>query len=69
MYGGRASFPLVVAPAWRRLGMATTLDGAAGYFGLFPGGVVAPSTPFDYVGLFNTALALPDPVPGHRAPG
>lgn len=65
MYGGRASFPLVVRT---RVATGYGYGGQhsmepAGYFGLFPGWrVVAPSTPFDYVGLFNTALALPDPV-------
>ena len=65
MYGGRASFPLVVRT---RVATGYGYGGQhsmepAGYFGLFSGWrVVAPSTPFDYVGLFNTALALPDPV-------
>ena len=34
-----------------------------GLFGLFPGWrIIAPSNPFDYVGLFNTAVRFNDPV-------
>ena len=34
-----------------------------GLFALFPGWrIVAPSTPFDYIGLFNTAIHTPSPV-------
>ena len=65
MYGGRASFPLVVrtrVASGYGYGGQHSMD-PAGYFGLFSGWrVVAPSNPFDYIGLFNTALALPDPV-------
>ena len=39
------------------------LDGPRGIFATAPGWrIVAPSTPFDYVGLMNTALACDDPV-------
>jgi 2-oxoisovalerate dehydrogenase E1 component len=65
MYGGRVNFPLVLRTriaAGYGYGGQHSMD-PAGYFGLFSGWrIVAPSTPFDYVGLFNTALALPDPV-------
>ena len=45
------------------------LDPAA-LFGLFPGWrVVAPSTPFDYIGLFNAAMACDSPTLDRRAPG
>jgi len=65
MYGGQASFPLVVrtrVATGYGYGGQHSLE-PAGYFAQFSGWrVVAPSNPFDYVGLFNTAMALPDPV-------
>jgi 2-oxoisovalerate dehydrogenase E1 component len=65
MYGGSVSFPLVV-----RTRVATgfgyggqhSMDPSA-YFALFSGWrIMAPSNAFDYVGLFNTAIRLNDPV-------
>ncbi|MHC4252694.1 MAG: alpha-ketoacid dehydrogenase subunit beta, partial [Planctomycetota bacterium] len=65
MYGGRAEIPLV---------MRTRIAIGCGYggqhsgdpvalFALCPGWtVVAPVTPFDYVGLFNAAMRRRDPV-------
>ena len=65
MYGGQVSFPLVLRT---RIGIGFgyggqhSLDPAA-LFALFSGWrIVAPSTPFDYVGLFNTAMRFDDPV-------
>ena len=65
MYGGQVCFPLVL-----RTRVATTYGyggqhsmDPSGFFGLFSGWrVVAPSNAFDYIGLFNTAMALNDPV-------
>jgi len=65
MYGGQVCFPLVV-----RTRVATgfgyggqhSMD-PGGFFALFSGWrIVAPATPFDYIGLFNTAVDLQDPV-------
>jgi len=65
MYGGQVSFPLVV-----RTRIATgfgyggqhSLD-PSGYFALFSGWrVMAPSSAFDYIGMFNTAVRFNDPV-------
>lgn len=65
MFGGQASVPFV---------LRTKLAAGTGYgsqHSMDPAGilvsagglrVVAPSTPFDYVGLLNTALACDDPV-------
>ncbi|UCF92431.1 MAG: 2-oxo acid dehydrogenase subunit E2 [Desulfobacterales bacterium] len=65
MYGGQASFPMVVRT---RVAIGQGYGGQhsmspAGLFGLFSGWrVMAPSNAFDYVGLFNTAVRLDDPV-------
>ncbi len=65
MYGGQVSFPLVLRT---RIAMGYGYGGQhsmdpAGLFGLFPGWrVVAPSSAWDYIGLFNTALRLESPV-------
>jgi 2-oxoisovalerate dehydrogenase E1 component len=65
MYGGCVSFPLVVRT---RVAIGFGYGGQhsmspPGLFGLFSGWrVVAPSNAFDYVGLFNTAMRLNDPV-------
>jgi 2-oxoisovalerate dehydrogenase E1 component len=65
MYGGRISFPLIVRTriaSGYGYGGQHSMD-PAGLFGLFSGWrVVAPSNAFDYIGLFNTALAIGDPV-------
>jgi 2-oxoisovalerate dehydrogenase E1 component len=65
IYGGKADIPLV---------MRTRIAIGCGYggqhsmdpvaiFALFPGWkVVAPSTPFDYIGLFNSAMQSKSPV-------
>ncbi len=65
MFGGDIDMPLVLRT---KVAMGTgygsqhSMD-PAGIFATSPGWrVVAPSTPFDYVGLMNTALALNDPV-------
>ncbi len=65
MYGGTTDLPLVA-----RTRIATGLGYGGqhsmdpiGLFALFPGWrIVAPSNAFDYVGLFNTAMASLDPV-------
>jgi 2-oxoisovalerate dehydrogenase E1 component len=65
MYGGRASFPLVVRT---RIAIGQGYGGQhsmnpVGLFGLFSGWrIMAPCTSFDYVGMFNTAVRLDDPV-------
>ncbi len=65
MYGGRISFPLIVrtrVASGFGYGGQHSMD-PAGLFGLFSGWrVVAPSNAHDYIGLFNTALQLSDPV-------
>ena len=65
IYGGKVDIPLV---------MRTRIAIGCGYggqhsmdpvalFALFPGWrIVAPTTPFDYVGLFNSAMQSKDPV-------
>ncbi len=65
MFGGEEGVPLVLRS---KVAMGTgygsqhSMD-PAGIFATSPGWrIVAPSTPFDYVGLMNTALALQDPV-------
>jgi 2-oxoisovalerate dehydrogenase E1 component len=65
LYGGEMKVPLVV-----RTRIATGLGYGAqhssdlvGLFAMFRGWrIVAPSNPFDYVGLFNTAMLSSDPV-------
>ena len=65
MYGGQVNFPLVLRT---RVALGQGYGGQhsmnpAGFFGMFSGWrVLAPSTPFDYIGLFNTAMAFEDPV-------
>lgn len=65
MFGGTNAVPLVLRS---KVAMGTgygsqhSMD-PAGIFATSPGWrIIAPSTPFDYVGLMNTALALDDPV-------
>ena len=65
MYGGTGAVPLVLRS---KVAMGTgygsqhSMD-PAGIFATSPGWrVVAPSTPYDYVGLMNTALRCEDPV-------
>ncbi|MDF3839297.1 thiamine pyrophosphate-dependent enzyme [Cupriavidus basilensis] len=65
MFGGQSDVPLVLRT---KVAMGTgygsqhSMD-PAGIFATNPGWrIVAPSTPFDYVGLMNTALACKDPV-------
>jgi 2-oxoisovalerate dehydrogenase E1 component len=65
MYGGEGKVPFVLRS---KVAMGTgygsqhSMD-PAGVFATAPGWrIVAPSTPFDYVGLMNTALRLEDPV-------
>ena len=65
MYGGQASFPLVVRT---RVAIGQGYGGQhsmnpAGLFGLFSGWrIMAPSNAFDYIGLFNSAVRFNDPV-------
>lgn len=65
MYGGKARFPLILRT---RVGIGFGYGGQhsmdpCGYFAQFPGWrVVAPSNAFDYIGLFNTALQMEDPI-------
>jgi 2-oxoisovalerate dehydrogenase E1 component len=65
MYGGNVSFPLVVRT---RVAIGYGYGGQhsmnpVGLFALFSGWrIMAPSNAFDYVGMFNTAVRLDDPV-------
>lgn len=65
MFGGESSIPFVLRQklaAGTGYGSQHSMD-PAGVLTTAPGlRVVAPSTPFDYVGLMNTALACNDPV-------
>lgn len=65
MFGGHSSVPFVLRSklaAGSGYGSQHTMD-PAGILTTAPGlRVVAPSNPFDYVGLMNTALACDDPV-------
>ena len=65
MFGGDLSVPLVArtrTAQGRGYGPQHSSDPAA-LFALFPGWrILAPSSPVDYVGLFNTALISEDPV-------
>jgi len=65
MFGGDVDVPLVVrtrTAQGRGFGPQHSCDPAA-LFALFPGWrIVAPSTPADYVGLFNSAIECNDPV-------
>jgi 2-oxoisovalerate dehydrogenase E1 component len=65
MYGGTGAVPLVLRS---KVAMGTgygsqhSMDPAGVYATSAGWRIVAPSTPFDYVGLMNTALRLEDPV-------
>ncbi|MHB0859483.1 MAG: alpha-ketoacid dehydrogenase subunit alpha/beta [Anaerolineae bacterium] len=65
MYGGQVCFPVVVRT---RVAIGCGYGGQhsmdpAGFFALFSGWrILAPSTAYDYVGLFNTAMRFDDPV-------
>ena len=65
MFGGDMPVPIVVrgkVAAGSGYGSQHSMD-PTGLYALFPGfRIVAPSTPFDYVGLMNAALACDDPV-------
>jgi 2-oxoisovalerate dehydrogenase E1 component len=65
MYNNRVNVPLVVrsrCSAGRGYGAQHSGD-TVGLFALYPGWrIVAPSTPFDYIGLFNSAMNSQDPV-------
>jgi 2-oxoisovalerate dehydrogenase E1 component len=65
MFGGDMPVPLVArgkVAAKSGYGSQHSMD-PAGLYAQFPGWrIVAPSTPFDYVGLMNSALACEDPV-------
>ncbi len=65
MYGGEIDMPIVIRT---KISMGTgygsqhSMD-PAGVFVMSPGlRIVAPSTPFDYIGLMNSALTCNDPV-------
>jgi 2-oxoisovalerate dehydrogenase E1 component len=65
MYNGRVDVPLVVrsrCSAQRGFGAQHSGD-TAGLFALYPGWrIIAPTNPFDYIGLFNSAMRSLDPV-------
>ena len=65
MYGGDNNVPLVLrtkVAMGSGYGSQHSMD-PAGIFAMWPGWrIVAPSTPFDYVGLMNSALHCEDPV-------
>jgi 2-oxoisovalerate dehydrogenase E1 component len=65
MYGGRNDIPLVLrskVAIGTGYGSQHSMD-PAGVFATSPGWrIVAPSTPFDYIGLMNSALRCRDPV-------
>ncbi len=65
MYGGDVDLPLIVrtrCSIGRGFGSQHSGE-ATGLFALYPGWrIVAPSTPFDYIGLFNSAMRSKDPV-------
>ncbi len=65
MFGGRTNLPLVVrskVALGGGYGSQHSMD-PAGLYAAWPGWrIVAPSNPFDYVGLMNTAIASEDPV-------
>jgi 2-oxoisovalerate dehydrogenase E1 component len=65
MFGGHGKMPLVLrskVAIGTGYGSQHSMD-PAGIFATQPGWrIVAPSTPFDYIGLMNTALRLEDPV-------
>ncbi|PKO23244.1 MAG: MFS transporter [Chloroflexi bacterium HGW-Chloroflexi-1] len=65
VYGGDMPVPLVMRT---RVAIGAGYGGQhsmepAGLFALFPGWrIVAPGTPYDYIGLFNSAMRCEDPV-------
>ena len=65
MYGGGNDVPIVIrskVATGTGYGSQHSMD-PAGIFATAPGWrIVAPSTPFDYIGLMNTALRCQDPV-------
>ena len=65
MFGGQNAVPLVLrskVATGTGYGSQHSMD-PAGIFAASPGWrIVAPSTPFDYIGLMNTALQCQDPV-------
>lgn len=65
MFGGESAMPLVLrtkCAAGTGYGSQHSMD-PAGLYAQWPGWrIVAPSTPFDYVGLMNSALRCEDPV-------
>lgn len=65
MFGGAFPVPIVVrsrVSAGSGYGSQHSMD-ASGLFALYPGWrIVAPTTPYDYIGLLNAALACDDPV-------
>jgi 2-oxoisovalerate dehydrogenase E1 component len=65
MFGGATRMPLVLrtkVALGTGYGSQHSMD-PAGLFAMWPGWrIVAPSTPFDYVGLMNSALRCEDPV-------
>ncbi len=65
MFGGGSKVPLIVrirAAGGHGYGSQHSMD-PSGLFALWPGWrVIAPTTPFDYIGLFNSAVLCDDPV-------
>jgi 2-oxoisovalerate dehydrogenase E1 component len=65
MFGGHARVPLIVrsrVSSGSGYGSQHSMD-ACGLFAMYPGWrIVVPSTPHDYVGLFNAAVRCDDPV-------
>ncbi len=65
MFGGDSPMPLVLrskCAIGTGYGSQHSMD-PAGLYAMFPGWrIIAPSTPFDYVGLMNSALHCEDPV-------
>jgi 2-oxoisovalerate dehydrogenase E1 component len=65
MFGGETRMPIVVrtkCAIGTGYGSQHSMD-PAGLYAMWPGWrIVAPSTPFDYVGLMNSALLCEDPV-------
>lgn len=65
MFGGDHATPLILrarAAGGHGYGSQHSMD-PSGLFALYPGWrLIAPTTPFDYVGLFNSAVLCNDPV-------
>jgi 2-oxoisovalerate dehydrogenase E1 component len=65
MFGGKFPVPVVVrsrVTSGTGYGSQHSMD-ASGLFALYPGWrIVAPTRPYDYIGLLNAALACDDPV-------